>query len=130
MNFLITLLANMAGIWLASVMVSGITLPVSDGFWSSFFTLAIIGLIFTLLNMIVRPLLKMLTFPIYILTLGLFALVVNALIFSLTGWMTQQIGFGLEVSGFWSAVFGAIITAIISSIVAGILGSVTKSKRN
>lgn len=124
MNFLITLIANMAGIWLASVLVSGITLPTSDDLGQSLLTLAIIGLVFTLLNMIVRPLLKALTFPIYILTFGLFALVVNALIFLLTGWVTHQVGFGMEVTGFWAALFGGLITAIVSSIVAGALASV------
>lgn len=126
MNFVIKLLGNMAGIWLASVIVSGIALPTSSGFLQAFGVLAVIALIFTLVNMLVRPLLKVVTFPIYVLTFGLFALVVNALMFSLTGWLSTQIGFGLAVSGFWSAVFGAIITAIVASIVTGILDAVRK----
>ncbi|MDO5049129.1 MAG: phage holin family protein [Actinomycetaceae bacterium] len=121
MRFLFKLIGNMVGLWLASVLVNGIDLPVSDGIPQTLLTLLVIGLVFTLLNMIVRPLLKFLTFPIYVLTLGIFALVVNALIFMLTGWMTQQIGFGLEVSGFWAALFGALVTAIVSAIIGGIL---------
>lgn len=118
----------MAGIWIASLIIPGITLPASESFWQALLVLAVIALVFTLVNMIVRPLLKFVTFPIYILTLGLFSLVVNALMFLLTGWASTQLGFGLEVSGFWAAFFGAIVTAIVASVTGAILDSTVNSK--
>ncbi|MDO5722000.1 MAG: phage holin family protein [Actinomycetaceae bacterium] len=125
MDFVIRLLANMAGIWLADTLVSGIALPESTSSWTNFLTLLIIGAVFTAINMVVRPLVKVLTFPIYILTLGLFALVVNALMFMLTGWLTTQIGYGLAVSGFGAAFLGAIITAIVAALVSAVLRKIS-----
>ncbi|MDO5033897.1 MAG: phage holin family protein [Actinomycetaceae bacterium] len=120
------IIANMVGIWLASLIVPGITLPSSEGILQALGVLAVIAVVFTLVNMIVRPLVKLLSFPIYVLTFGLFALVVNALMFLLTGWMTAQIGFGMEVSGFWAAFLGGLVTAIIASIFGGIQESRSK----
>ncbi|MBS5826794.1 MULTISPECIES: phage holin family protein [Actinomycetaceae] len=129
MSFLLLLLANMVGIWFASLIIPGITLPSSEGAVQAILILAVIALVFTALNLVVRPLLKVLTFPIYILTFGLFSLVVNALIFMLTGWVTTQIGYGMEVTGFWAALFGAVVTAIFSSIAGAILGATVGSKK-
>ena len=75
---------------------------------------AVVALVFTLVNMIVKPLVKLLSFPLYILTLGLFSLVVNALMLMLAGWISTSLGFGLEVEGFWWAVAGGLIIGIVS----------------
>lgn len=111
----------MAGIWLAAALISGISLPPSADTATALLTLLIVGGVFTLVNMLVRPLVKVVTFPIYILTLGLFALVVNALMFMLTGWLTTQIGYGMEVSSFGAAFLGGIVTAIVTALVGALL---------
>ena len=67
MSFLLLLIANMVGIWFASLIIPGITLPSSEGALQAILILAVIALVFTALNLVVRPLLKVLTFPIYIL---------------------------------------------------------------
>lgn len=128
MKFIIKLIVNMLGIWLASVMIDGISLPPTEKTTELLITLAVIGLIFTLVNMIVRPVLKMVTFPVYILTLGLFALVVNALMFMLTGWLSQQTSYGLEVTGFWPALFGGVITALVAAVLGGALDSIASRR--
>ena len=78
-------------------------------------------MVFTLVNSIVRPIVAVLAFPLYLLTFGLFALVTNALIFLLTGWLSGQFGLAFHVDGFWAALLGGTITAIISAIVVAVI---------
>jgi len=92
--------------------------------------LAVLGLVLALVNSLVKPVAKVLTFPLYIITFGLFALVVNGAMLLLAGWLTNRIGalgaggsvpLGLEVSTFGAAVVGSIIISVISSIIAAML---------
>lgn len=120
-RFLLQLAATIIGIWVATLIVPGVSFA-SAGFPSALLTLAAIALVFTAVNSIVHPVVKTLTAPLYVLTFGLFALVTNALMFMLTGWLAGKLGIPFEVSGFWAALFGALITAIVSSLAAGVLG--------
>ena len=92
--------------------------------------LLVLGLVLALVNSLIKPVAKFLTFPLYIITFGLFALVVNGAMLSLTGWLTDHIAalgaggsvpLGLEVASFGSAVAGSIIVSVISSIIAAML---------
>jgi putative membrane protein len=85
--------------------------------------LAILGLalIFGLLNALVRPLLKVLTCPLIILTLGFFTLLINTLMFYLAGEIGQYFGIGFEVSGFLPAFIGALITSAVSIVLSLLL---------
>lgn len=120
-RFLLQLAATIIGIWVATLLVPGVSFA-SGGFFSALVTLVLIALVFTAVNSIVHPMVKTLTAPLYALTFGLFALVTNALMFMLTGWLAGKLGIPFEVSGFWAALFGALITAIVSSLAAGALG--------
>ena len=82
-----------------------------------------IALVFTLVNSLIKPLVKVLAFPLYILTFGLFAIVTDALLFMLTGALSTSVGIPFETGGFWASFFGAVITAIVSSLVAGLIGA-------
>ena len=84
---------------------------------SSFFTALIVALVLGLVNAIIRPVLVLLTLPVTILTLGLFILVINALLF----WFVASFVEGFTVSGFWSAFFGAIVYALISWALSALL---------
>ncbi len=112
MRFVVRFLVNAAAIWLCTLLVPGITLPAEASTGTRLLSLAVVALVFTLVNMVVRPIVKLLSLPLYIITLGLFSLVVNALMLMLTGWITRFTEFGLYVDGFWTAVLGAIIFAI------------------
>jgi putative membrane protein len=79
-------------------------------------TLIGVALIFGLVNAVVKPVVKVLGCAFYILTLGLFALVVNALLFLLVGWLAGQIGLPFLVDGFWAAFFGAIVVGVVSFV--------------
>ncbi|HEY9379845.1 MAG TPA: phage holin family protein [Burkholderiales bacterium] len=84
---------------------------------NSFFTALIVALVLGLVNAIIRPVLVLLTLPVTILTLGLFILVINALLF----WFVASFVEGFTVSGFWSAFFGAIVYALISWALSALL---------
>lgn len=80
---------------------------------SSFYAALVAALILGLINALIRPVLLLLTLPINILTLGLFTLVINALMF----WLASSVVKGFFVDGFWPAFWGALIICIVSWIV-------------
>ncbi|MEW5717541.1 MAG: phage holin family protein [Chloroflexota bacterium] len=90
-----------------------------DGDWK---TIAIVALIFGLVNALIRPLLALLTCPLILLTLGLFTLVINALMLALTGWLAQQFNLGFVVDGFWAAFVGALVVSIVSWALTLVVG--------
>ena len=113
----------MAGIWVTTRIVPDIAFVTESTTSANLLTLAAISFVFTLVNSIVKPVVKTLAFPLYLLTFGLFALVTNALMFMLTGWLSTKLGFTLTTGGFFSCLAGALITAIVSSIVASLIGA-------
>jgi putative membrane protein len=83
---------------------------------SAWLTLALVALIFGLVNALIRPLVKLLTCLINVLTLGLFTLVINAAMLMLSGWIAQQFALGFEVKDFWWALLGALIISVVSFV--------------
>jgi putative membrane protein len=77
-------------------------------------SLILVALIFGLVNWLVKPVVKVLSFPLFILTLGLITLVVNALMLLLTSWLAGKLSLDFHVHGFWTAVVGALIVSIVS----------------
>jgi putative membrane protein len=108
MPFLIRLLVNAAALWVATRLVPGVTF---DGGALPFLGVA---LLFGVVNAFLRPVLKILTFPLIVFTLGVFALVVNGLMLWLTSSLSASLGLGFHVSGFWSAFWGAIVVSVTS----------------
>ena len=84
-----------------------------DGDWK---TIAVVALIFGVVNALVRPLITVLTCPLMMLTLGLFTFVINALMLALTGWIAGQFHLGFTVDGLWAAFLGAIVISVVSFI--------------
>lgn len=120
MDFIARLLATMAGLWVTTHVVSSISIDSSSAS-ETVIVLAVVALVFTAVNSIIKPIVTTLAFPLYLLTFGLFALVTNSLLFSLTGWLSTSLGFPMKTGGFWSCLAGAIITSIVSALVSGIL---------
>ncbi|HEU4800672.1 MAG TPA: phage holin family protein [Gemmatimonadales bacterium] len=108
MTFLVRLLVNTAALFVAAWLVPGIR---HDG---SLLNLLIVALLFGLVNSLLRPLLTLLTCPLILLTLGLFSLVINALMLMVTGWLSGQLGLGFHVDGFWAAFVGGLIVGLVS----------------
>ena len=111
-KFLIRLLINAVALYAAVAVVPGIS-PLPGTTWVSYLGLA---LIFGLLNALVRPLLKFLTCPLIILTLGLFTLVINTVMFWMTGLIGLNFGIGFTVDGFWPAFLGGLIVSLVSVV--------------
>jgi putative membrane protein len=112
MPFLVRLLVNAAALWVATRLVPGVTY---DGGVLPFLAVA---LVFGVVNAFLRPVLKILTFPLIIVTLGIFALVVNGLMLWLTSSLSESLGLGFHVSGFWAAFWGALVVSLVSLILS------------
>jgi putative membrane protein len=111
MRFLVRLVLTALALWLAAVIVDGIHLY-GDSVLERFLSLVLVALVFTLVNTFVKPLIMAIGCALYVLTLGLFGLVVNALMFWLTGWVSEKLSLGFLVDGFWPAFWGAIIVSL------------------
>ena len=116
MRFLIRFLTNAAALWVATRIVPGVTF---SGGWMPFLAVA---LVLAVINATLRPLVKVLTCPLILLTLGLFALVVNGLMLWLASSVSQSLGLGFHVTGFWAAFFGGLVISIVSTLVSMALG--------
>ena len=116
MFFLLRLLINAAALWVAIQLVDGLE---HRGSWWS---LIVVALVFGVLNAGIRPLLKLLSLPIIIVTLGLFIFVINALMMLLTAWVSGLLGLGFYVDGFWDAFKGGLIVSIVSLLLSMFMG--------
>jgi putative membrane protein len=117
MYFLLRLLINAAALWVAIQVVGGID---HRGSWWS---LLLVALLFGALNTGVRPLLKLLSIPLLIVTLGLFIFVINAVMLMLTGWVSGLLDLGFYVDGFWSAFLGGLVVSIVSLLLSLFTGA-------
>ncbi|WNI19687.1 phage holin family protein [Actinacidiphila sp. ITFR-21] len=113
MNFLVKTLANAGALGVAIWLIPDITLT-GGSFWGEFLALILVALVFGLVNWLVKPVVKLLSFPLFILTLGLITLVVNALMLLLTSWVAGKISLDFHVHGLWTAVLGGLIVSIVS----------------
>ncbi|MFF0532352.1 phage holin family protein [Nocardia amikacinitolerans] len=119
MQLVLRLIINAVAIWLAAAWVSGIDIlsPEENGTAGKVVVALIIAAIFTVINALVKPLVKLLSLPLIMLTLGLFLLLINALMLWLTAEITElaeTTDFGLVVDGFWAAVLGGIIISLVN----------------
>ncbi|RKT51668.1 phage holin family protein [Saccharothrix australiensis] len=110
MGILVHVLLTAVAVWVSTV-IPGIDL-VGGSTPARIGTLIGVALLFGLVNAVVKPLVKFFGCLFYLVTLGLIGLVVNGLLFWLTGWLAQRLGLPFEVTGFWPAFFGAIIVAL------------------
>ncbi|HIW61053.1 MAG TPA: phage holin family protein [Candidatus Stackebrandtia excrementipullorum] len=113
MQFLIRLVINAIALWVTTLVVSGIEVS-SDSTMGNIGTLLLVALIFGVVNAVIKPVVQVLGCAFYVLTLGLFALVVNAALFLLTGWLAEQFTIPFSIGGFWPAFWGAIVMAVVS----------------
>lgn len=120
MRFVLTILANALALWVAAAVVSGIEFGGEGGDLA--LTVALVSLVFAVVNSVVKPLLKILSLPLIILTLGLFLVVVNALMLSLTSWLAGVLNLDFIVQSFWwDAVLGALIISAVGVVTGRIL---------
>ncbi len=113
MRLILRLLANAAALAVATFLLSGIrlTAPTTEG---QVATLLIVALIFGVLNAVVKPIFTLVTVPLVLLTLGLFLVVINALMLLLTSWVSTRVDLGWSVESFGTAILGALIVSVVS----------------
>jgi putative membrane protein len=120
-HFLLRLLINAGALWIAIQLIDGIE---HRGSWWS---LLFVALVFGVLNSSIRPLLKLLSLPIIVLTLGLFIFVINAVMLLITSWVSGLLNLGFHVDGFWDAFSGGLIVTVVSLLLS-IFTGVGKTK--
>jgi putative membrane protein len=121
-RFLVRLLINAIALWLTTLIIPGVTVEAfAPGDTAAvILTYLLVALIFGIVNGVIGNLVRIVAFPIYLLTLGLISLVVIALLLLLVSWISTGIGFGLHVDGFWWGVIGALVLGFLSWLI-GIL---------
>jgi putative membrane protein len=112
MSFLIRLLVTAAALWVATQVVPGVS------YVGGAAPFLVVALIFGIINATLRPITKLLTCPLILLTLGLFALIVNGLMLWLTSSLSSALGLGFHVDGFWPAFWGALVVSIVSTVLS------------
>ena len=120
MRFLLRLVANAAALAVATWLLAGIQLT-AVGTGDKVLVLLVVALIFGIVNAVVKPVFTAATACIVLLTLGLFLVVINALMLLLTSWLATRIGIGWYVDGFWTALLGSVIVSVVSFVLNAFL---------
>jgi putative membrane protein len=114
MGILIRLVITAVSLWIATLVIGGIQLT-TDSLPGKVGTLLAVAVIFGIVNAILRPIIKTIGCGLYVLTLGLIAVIVNGLLFLLTSWIAGRFDLPFHVDHFWpSAVLGALLVGVVS----------------
>lgn len=120
--FLVRSALTGVALWIATLIVPGVDFDFGDltSWWAKLGVVLLVAAVFGLVNGIVKPIIQILAIPLYIVTLGLIHIIINAVMLKLTAWLTDNVfPVGLEVDDiFWSAIFGAIVISIVSWLTA------------
>nr|WP_218861855.1 phage holin family protein [Actinopolyspora biskrensis] len=123
-TLVVHILITAVAVW-ATTALPGITLgdpgDPTQGVADQALTLLVVAVVFGIVNAVLKPVAKTLGCVLYVLTLGLFGLVVNALLFWLTGWLATRLDLPFHVDGFWAAFWGAIVVTVVSSLLHAIV---------
>lgn len=123
MRFLIRLAITAAALWVAVLLVPGI--EYTGPWWH----LLLVALVFGVVNAVVRPILLYLSCPLIVLTLGLFMLVLNALMLWLTGALSAALGIAFAVHGFLPALIGGFVVGLVSAVLNIFVGKRRERRR-
>ncbi len=129
--FIVKTLVNAAALWVAAWLVPGIEFGRGAQWTQTFTTVVLVALVFGVVNAVIKPVLSFFTLPLVWLTLGLFTIVINALMLALTSWLSGRLGLAFTVDEFfWDAVLGAVLVSVVAMILHAVLpGSVDARRR-
>lgn len=122
-RFVIRILITAGALWVAVELVDGISHT------GSLWALAGVALVFGVVNAILKPILTVLTCPLIVLTLGLFTFVVNAVLLMVTASLSEALGLGFTVEGFWPAFWGGLIVGLTSTVLGVLTPATTPDRR-
>jgi len=127
MRFIIKVLVVAFALWLTTLIVAGVhVVPFEETTLGTVLTYLLVALIFGVVNAIVGTAIRIVAFPLYIITLGLISFIVNGLLLLIVDWISGLMGFGLQVDGFWWGVLGALVLGIFSWLI-GLIVRPTRS---
>lgn len=135
MRLIMRVLVSTFALWLTTLIVGGSgprgfwIEPISDDPYGPLITMIIVALVFGLVNGTLGRLVRIVSIPLYILTLGLFGLIVNGILISVIAWLSGVAGFGLYVDGFWWGVLGALVLGIISWLMGILLRPLISTRK-
>jgi putative membrane protein len=114
MSYLIRLAVSAVALWISTLLITGVQLT-TDSTAKKIGTIIVVAVIFGLINMFLRPIIKTIGCGLYVLTLGLIAIIVNGLLFWFVSWIAGGLNLPFHVENFWpSAVFGALVVGVVS----------------
>ncbi len=122
MQLIIRLVVNGIALWIATLVVDGVDIEASTT-TGEVLTVLAIAAVFAVVNIVVRPIVKLLSLPLYVITLGLFTFVVNALMLLLTSWIADLLDVPFHVDGFWAALLGGLVISFVSWVINLVLPS-------
>ena len=129
-NVVVKTVINGAALYLAAVIVPGIHLGEEGNTGQTIITILVVALIFGIINTVLKPLVKLLSLPFIVLTLGLFLLIINALMLELTSWLAGVLNLSFHVDNFfWDAILGSLIITVVASILNAIVPDPDRSRR-
>ena len=118
MSFLLRVIINAVAIWLATLVLSGLEVVGGGDTTTTVIVFLVVALVFGIVNAVVKPIVKLLALPLYVLTLGLFTVIVNAAMLWVTSWLSQRTEYGLRIDNFGTAVLGALIISVVSFVLS------------
>lgn len=135
-RFVVRAIVNAVALWLTTVLFAALggdgvrVVPYSPGdTTATVLTFLLLGLLYGVVNGVLGSAIRIIAFPLYLLTLGLFSLVVNGLLFLLVAWISDALGFGLVVDGFWWGVIGAIVLGVLGWVIGLLVRPLSGSDR-
>ena len=128
MGFLLRAAVTGVALWLVTQLVSGMEFVGGENTLQRVGIIFVVAVVFGLVNAIVKPIVQIMSIPLYVVTLGLFHVVVNALMLWLTAWITEHTThWGLYIDDFWwTAVWAGIVLAIVSWVLSVLSGNLIK----
>lgn len=116
-SFAIKVVVNAVAIWVATLVVPGLGVSTGESLGDQVLTFLVVGLVFGLVNAFIKPVVRLFSLPLYVLTLGLFAFVVNAFMLQITSWISAATPLTFHVEDFfWSAILGAVVVTFVSMV--------------
>ncbi|MDR1393617.1 MAG: phage holin family protein [Bifidobacteriaceae bacterium] len=110
---------NAVGLWIVDALWSSMRIiPQDASILTQIAIYLVLGLVLALVNLVIKPLVKVISLPLYILTLGLFGLIVNAAMLELVSWVTSLTSFGLEIDTFPTAIGAGLVLALLTAILS------------
>lgn len=118
MRFFIKVIVIAFALWLTTLLVAGVeVVPYDDTAFGTVLTYLLVATVFGLVNAIIGTFIRIVAFPLYVLTLGLISFIVNGLLLLIVDWISDLIGFGLVVESFWWGVLGALVLGLFSWLI-------------